>query len=445
MLDAELLERALTHRSYAYENGGLPTNERLEFLGDSVLGVVVTETLYRTHPDLSEGRLAKLRAAVVNARALAEVARTSASASTSCSAAARRPPAAATSPRSCPTRSRRVIGAVYLTGGFEAAGEVVHRLFDPLMAAAAAPRRRPGLEDQPAGALRRALARRPGVRHRGRAAPTTRRPSPPRSGSATASTATAPAGPRRRPSSRPPRRPTAPSPRAHGGVDPAPELDGLEPPCPSCPRSRSSAAASRRHVVGRTIAAVEVLHPRPVRRHLGRRRRLRGRARPAARCSAPRRRGKYLWLPLDSGDALLGHLGMSGQMLVQPAGAARRAAPAGAVRASTDDRAASCGSSTSGCSAASRSRRTAPTCRPRSRTSPATRSTRCSTTTRSWPRVRRRTSGIKRILLDQTADLRRRQHLRRRGAVARPAARRPARRQLRRARGAAGAGRRPRR
>ena len=74
-LDPELLDRALTHRSFAYENGGLPTNERLEFLGDSVLGVVVTETLYRTHPDLSEGRLAKLRAAVVNARALAEVGR----------------------------------------------------------------------------------------------------------------------------------------------------------------------------------------------------------------------------------------------------------------------------------------------------------------------------------------------------------------------------------
>ena len=75
VLDPELLERALTHRSFAYENGGLPTNERLEFLGDAVLGVVVTETLYRSHPELSEGRLAKLRAAVVNARALAGVGR----------------------------------------------------------------------------------------------------------------------------------------------------------------------------------------------------------------------------------------------------------------------------------------------------------------------------------------------------------------------------------
>src|SRR5918911_4413299 len=74
-LDPELLERALTHRSYAYENGGLPTNERLEFLGDAVLGLVVTDHLYTRHPDLPEGQLAKLRASVVNMNALASVAR----------------------------------------------------------------------------------------------------------------------------------------------------------------------------------------------------------------------------------------------------------------------------------------------------------------------------------------------------------------------------------
>jgi ribonuclease III len=73
--DPELLDLALTHRSYAYENGGLPTNERLEFLGDSVLGVIVTEALYTRHPDLPEGQLAKLRAAIVNSRALASLAR----------------------------------------------------------------------------------------------------------------------------------------------------------------------------------------------------------------------------------------------------------------------------------------------------------------------------------------------------------------------------------
>ena len=66
---------AMTHRSYSYEFGGLPTNERLEFLGDSVLGLVVTEELYRRFPDETEGRLAKLRAAIVNMRALADAAR----------------------------------------------------------------------------------------------------------------------------------------------------------------------------------------------------------------------------------------------------------------------------------------------------------------------------------------------------------------------------------
>jgi ribonuclease-3 len=72
-LPPEALQLALTHRSYAYENGRLPTNERLEFLGDSVLGIVITDRLYREHPDLPEGKLAKLRASIVNMHALAEV------------------------------------------------------------------------------------------------------------------------------------------------------------------------------------------------------------------------------------------------------------------------------------------------------------------------------------------------------------------------------------
>lgn len=71
----EVLALALTHRSYSYENGQVPTNERLEFLGDAVLGLVVTEYLYRTYPEETEGFLAKVRAAVVNAAALADVAR----------------------------------------------------------------------------------------------------------------------------------------------------------------------------------------------------------------------------------------------------------------------------------------------------------------------------------------------------------------------------------
>jgi len=74
-IDEQLIELALTHRSFAYESGGIPTNERLEFLGDSVLGIVITDNIYRAHPDLPEGQLAKMRSAVVNARALASVAR----------------------------------------------------------------------------------------------------------------------------------------------------------------------------------------------------------------------------------------------------------------------------------------------------------------------------------------------------------------------------------
>lgn len=67
---------ALTHRSFAYENGLSLTNERLEFLGDSVLGLVVTEELYLRYPDLDESRLSPLRSGIVNMRALADIART---------------------------------------------------------------------------------------------------------------------------------------------------------------------------------------------------------------------------------------------------------------------------------------------------------------------------------------------------------------------------------
>jgi ribonuclease-3 len=71
----ELLELAFTHRSFAYENGISETNERLEFLGDSVLGLVVTEELYKKYPDLDESRLSPLRSGIVNMRALADIAR----------------------------------------------------------------------------------------------------------------------------------------------------------------------------------------------------------------------------------------------------------------------------------------------------------------------------------------------------------------------------------
>lgn len=75
-INPQLLELALTHRSHAYESGAQDTNERLEFLGDSVLGLIVTEELYRRYPDLDESRLSPLRSGIVNMRALADIART---------------------------------------------------------------------------------------------------------------------------------------------------------------------------------------------------------------------------------------------------------------------------------------------------------------------------------------------------------------------------------
>ncbi len=146
-LEPELLERALTHRSYAYENGGLPTNERLEFLGDSVLGVVITTALFRNHPDLPEGQLAKLRASVVNMRALAEVSRGLGPQGLG--------PYLLLGKGEETTGGRdkasiladtleALLGAIYLQYGLDTATTVIHRLFDPLMAESA--RRGAGLD-----------------------------------------------------------------------------------------------------------------------------------------------------------------------------------------------------------------------------------------------------------------------------------------------------------
>lgn len=74
-VDKRLLQRALVHRSYAAEHARLEDNERMEFLGDAVLQLVVTDFLYANYPDLREGELAKARAACVNRDELARVAR----------------------------------------------------------------------------------------------------------------------------------------------------------------------------------------------------------------------------------------------------------------------------------------------------------------------------------------------------------------------------------
>ncbi|KAB8161548.1 ribonuclease III [Streptomyces sp. 3MP-14] len=132
-LEPALLVRALTHRSYAYEHGGLPTNERLEFLGDSVLGLVVTDTLYRRHPDLAEGQLAKLRAAVVQARALAEVARGLDLGAFVRLGRGEEGTGGRDKASILADTLEAVIGAVYLDQGLDAADELVHRLFDPVI------------------------------------------------------------------------------------------------------------------------------------------------------------------------------------------------------------------------------------------------------------------------------------------------------------------------
>ena len=133
----ELLDRALMHRSYAYENGGLPTNERLEFLGDSVLGLIVTDTLFRSYPDLPEGQLAKLRAAVVNMRALAGVARGLDLGAYVRLGKGEEGTGGRDKSSILADTLEAVIGAVYLDKGLALADELVHRLFDPLIARAA--------------------------------------------------------------------------------------------------------------------------------------------------------------------------------------------------------------------------------------------------------------------------------------------------------------------
>jgi ribonuclease-3 len=134
---AESLERALTHRSYAYENANPPTNERLEFLGDSVLGLVVTDTLFRGYPNLPEGQLAKLRAAVVQMGALAEVARELSLGSYVKLGRGEQVTGGRNKSSILADTLEAVIGAVYIDCGLAQASALVHRLFDPVIARSA--------------------------------------------------------------------------------------------------------------------------------------------------------------------------------------------------------------------------------------------------------------------------------------------------------------------
>ncbi len=127
--DPPLLRQALTHRSYAFEHGDIHTNERLEFLGDAVLSLVVAELLYLDMPDAPEGTLAKLRAAAVRASALADVSRNLCLGDFVQLGKGEHTTGGADKDSILADTFEAVLGAVYLDRGFGTAVELVRRLF----------------------------------------------------------------------------------------------------------------------------------------------------------------------------------------------------------------------------------------------------------------------------------------------------------------------------
>ena len=135
--DHGLLRRALAHRSWCAEVGGLPSNERLEFLGDAVLGWVVADLAYRRFGELSEGRLTDLRKSVVNASALAEVAQEIDLGGCLLLGKGEDAAGGRTKPSILSDALEAVLGAVYLDGGVVAAFDLIERLLADRMAVAA--------------------------------------------------------------------------------------------------------------------------------------------------------------------------------------------------------------------------------------------------------------------------------------------------------------------
>jgi ribonuclease-3 len=128
----------MAHRSWCAETTGVPSNERLEFLGDAVLGLVVTDHLFRTYPALPEGQLAQVRAAVVNAGVLAEVAEQLALGETLLLGKGEDASGGREKPSILADAMEAVIGAIYLDGGWDAARTLIMDLLGERMAEAAA-------------------------------------------------------------------------------------------------------------------------------------------------------------------------------------------------------------------------------------------------------------------------------------------------------------------
>ncbi|MBH0023689.1 ribonuclease III [Salinibacterium sp. SWN248] len=133
-IDPELLTLALTHRSFAYENGGIAHNERLEFLGDSILGQAVTVKLYRDNPELDEGDLAKRRASLVSSVALAEIARLIGLGAFIRLGKGEEQTGGREKPSILADTVEAIIGAAYLDLGEDEATALVLRLVAPLLA-----------------------------------------------------------------------------------------------------------------------------------------------------------------------------------------------------------------------------------------------------------------------------------------------------------------------
>jgi ribonuclease-3 len=132
-LSEQLLIKSLTHRSFAYENNLTDTNERLEFLGDSVLGVIITAELFNKFPDASEGELAKLRAAIVNSRALAAVARAIGLGEFILLGKGEEASGGKDKSSILADAVEAILGAIYLEHGLQATTEVILRLFSPII------------------------------------------------------------------------------------------------------------------------------------------------------------------------------------------------------------------------------------------------------------------------------------------------------------------------
>jgi ribonuclease-3 len=140
VVDGDLLVRSLAHRSWCAENPGTGSNERLEFLGDAVLGLVVTDHLYRTYPDMPEGELAKVRASVVNSAALAELAADLEIGNALLLGKGEDQSGGRQKPSILADAMEALIGAVYLDQGWSASETMVMRLLgDRIESAAAGP------------------------------------------------------------------------------------------------------------------------------------------------------------------------------------------------------------------------------------------------------------------------------------------------------------------